>query len=283
MQAARKPWLAPAKINLFLHITGQRQDGYHDLQTIFQFLDYSDVLYFLPRADDKIVLQTQFKGIEPEDNLIVRAAKKIQAFLAPAVGVSIVIDKNIPMGGGLGGGSSDAATTLVALNEIWQSGLSLDELAQIGLTLGADVPVFVHGHCAWAQGVGEDLTPVELPEQWYLVISPGVEVSTAEIFSDPQLTRNCAAITIRDFLEGHLVKNVCEEIVIEKYPEVAKALEFLDTTGSESRSMVTGTGGCVFAPYRNKKQAEKALSILPSVWRGFVAKTCNQSPLYADK
>ena len=276
-----QPWLSPAKINLFLHITGRRDDGYHLLQSVFQFLDYSDKLYFDVTVDGNIKLVTPFEDVEPEDNLIVRAARSLHD-LKPSCkkGAVIRIDKRLPMGGGLGGGSSNAATTLIALNELWQLGLSIDELAETGLLLGADVPVFVRGYSAWAEGVGEQLQPVEVPELWYCVIAPGVNISTAEIFSNEQLTRNCPAITIRDFLGGHATQNVCQPIVTTLYPAVAKALKLLDTTSPVSEARMTGTGSCVFAGYKDRNSAEKALSLVPQDWTAFVAKAKNRSPLF---
>lgn len=280
MSDARSTWAAPAKLNLFLHITGRREDGYHLLQSVFQFLDYSDELEFELRDDGQIILETEFPHVPHEQNLIVKAARCLQKSSEQCPGVSIRIDKKLPMGGGLGGGSSNAATTLVALNQLWDVGLSEDELAQVGLVLGADVPVFVRGYAAWAEGVGENLQPIELSEPWFLVVSPGVEISTQEIFSSPSLTRDCSIIRVRDFLGGQQTENVCQPIVIKLYPEVAKALDFLDTTASLAKARMTGTGSCVFTSYPDKKTAEKALDDLPKQWRGFIAKGCNVSPLY---
>lgn len=283
MMVSRKTWLSPAKLNLFLHITGRRSDGYHLLQTVFQFLNYSDELRFDIRNDGLIRLETVFEGVEHEDNLIVRAAQLLKPYCKNPQyqGVSIQIEKRLPMGGGLGGGSSNAATTLVALNTLWDLGLGTDELALLGLSLGADVPVFIHGYAAWAEGVGENLMPIELPERWFTVVSPGVEVSTGKIFSHEQLTRNCSAIRIRDFLGGHATQNVCQPIVTSLYPTVAKALKLLDTTSPVGEARMTGTGSCVFAGYPDKARAEDALSVLPDDWTAFVAKAQNQSPLYA--
>ncbi len=278
---SEKAWLAPAKINLFLHILGQRDDGYHFLQTAYQFLNYSDKLFFETRADNQVHLETPFSDVEPKNNLIVRAALLIQQQLTKQKGVSIRIDKKLPIGGGLGGGSSNAATVLVALNKIWHVGLSVESLEKLGLLLGADVPVFVRGNAAWAEGIGEILQPINPHISWLLVISPGVEVSTEKIFRNSRLTRNCPAITIRNFLDGQAVTNVCETIVTEIYPEVAKALKFLDTTPAMGSARMTGTGSCVFAAYNNQQQAELALNQMPVHWKGFIAKSCNQSPLYS--
>ena len=269
-------WPAPAKLNLFLHITARRADGYHLLQSVFQFLDYADVLYFTPRTDGLIQHLTPLEGVATECDLTVRAARLLQQHTGTHFGVDIRIDKRLPMGGGLGGGSSDAATTLVALNHYWGSGLNLDQLAGLGLQLGADVPVFVHGHAAWAEGVGEHLTPVELPEPWYLVIHPQVHVATSTVFSAPELTRDCPPITIRDFLAG-AGGNVCEPVVRQHYPDVAQALDWL---GNFSKARMTGTGACVFAAFDSQDQAREVRAQLPDKWRGFVAKGLNISPLH---
>jgi 4-diphosphocytidyl-2-C-methyl-D-erythritol kinase len=270
-----KSWPAPAKINLFLHITGQRDDGYHELQTVFQFLDYSDTLSFEHTFDDEIQLLTFVDGVEHDDNLIVRAAKLLQQHTKAKHGALIALDKKLPMGGGLGGGSSNAATTLVALNQLWNCQLSKAELAQLGLSLGADVPVFIHGHAAWAEGVGEELLAISPPEPWYVVITPDCHVSTAEIFASPQLTRDCRSITISRFLSGE-GRNVCEDVVKKNYPPVAKALNWLSQYGSPT---MTGTGACVFADFKNQQQAQQVLAMLPENWQGFIAKGCNESPL----
>ena len=270
-----KTWPSPAKLNLFLHITGQREDGYHELQTAFQFLDYGDSLQFdISRALD-IDLLTPIAGVDNEDNLIVRAAKMLQQYASVHQGVKISLTKRLPMGGGLGGGSSNAATTLVALNELWQCQLSNADLAEIGLKLGADVPVFIHGSAAWAEGVGEKLTPISPAEPWYVVIVPDCQVSTAEIFSSPELTRDCEPITISRFLSGE-GRNVCEDVVRHHYRAVSEALDWLAQFG---QSRMTGTGACVFAGFDNQQQAQKVVDNLPENWQGFVAKACNQSPL----
>jgi len=270
-----KNWPSPAKLNLFLHITGQREDGYHELQTAFQFLDYGDSLQFdITRALD-IDLLTPIAGVNNDDNLIVRAAKRLQQYAGVNQGVKISLTKRLPMGGGLGGGSSNAATTLVALNELWQCQLSNADLAEIGLELGADVPVFIHGSAAWAEGVGEKLTPISPAEPWYVVIVPDCQVSTAEIFSSPELTRDCEPITISRFLSGE-GRNVCEDVVRHHYQSVSDALDWLAQFG---QSRMTGTGACVFADFDNQQQAQKVVDNLPENWQGFVAKACNQSPL----
>lgn len=268
-------WPAPAKLNLFLHITGRRSDGYHLLQTVFQFIDYCDFLYFDVTQDPAIVRDYEFAGVSVESDLVIRAAKLLQAHTHTVQGVRIRLDKRLPMGGGLGGGSSDSATVLVALNRLWGLGLSVDVLAELGLTLGADVPVFVRGFAAWAEGVGEKLTPVHPNEPWYLVLIPPVHVNTGEIFSHPELTRDKHAIKIRDSF-SRVTENVCQPVVEKLYPEVKQALMWLSQHG-EAR--LTGTGACVFAPFENKTAAERVLQQLSGAIRGFVAKGMNTSPL----
>jgi len=269
-------WLSPAKINLFLHITSQREDGYHNLQTAFQFLDYSDTLQFEVTENSDIELLTPIKGVDNDDNLIVRAAKLLQQHANVERGVQIKLDKRLPMGGGLGGGSSNAATTLVALNQLWNCQLSNDELAKLGLSLGADVPIFIHGYAAWAEGVGEKLTEIKPDEPWYVVIVPECHISTAEIFSSSQLTRDCKSMTMAGFLSGE-GRNVCEDVVIKHYRPVAEALDWL---AQYAKSRMTGTGACVFAGFDNQDKALQVLGSLPDDWQGFVAKGCNKSPLY---
>jgi 4-diphosphocytidyl-2-C-methyl-D-erythritol kinase len=268
-------WPAPAKLNLFLHITGRREDGYHLLQTVFQFLGYGDTLHFTPRDDGIIRRLSDLPGVQEKDDLVVRAARLLKEVSACSHGVDIEVEKRLPMGGGLGGGSSDAATTLVALNHIWSLNLSVDRLAELGLQLGADVPVFVRGHAAWAEGVGEILNPVELAEPWFVVLIPPVEVNTGKIFNDPELTRESHAITIRDFLAGH-GSNVCQEIVVKHYPAVAAAIEWL---GKHGKAMMTGTGACVFAAFETQEKAEAVFAARPAQWQGFVARGLNRSPL----
>jgi 4-diphosphocytidyl-2-C-methyl-D-erythritol kinase len=270
------PWPAPAKLNLFLHITGRRDDGYHLLQSVFQFLDFGDEIYIETRQDGAIHRLNTLPGVAPEQDLVVRAARLLQQHSGCRLGADIRVVKQLPMGGGLGGGSSDAATVLVALNRLWDINLPVMELAQLGLQLGADVPVFVHGHAAWAEGVGEILQPVELPEPWYLVVIPPVEVSTAKIFSDPQLTRDCQAIKIRAFLAGES-KNVCQPVASRHYPEIAQALTWL---GQFAEAKMTGTGSCIFAAFDTEGQARAVYQHLPAGWRGFVAKGNNRSALY---
>ena len=268
-------WPSPAKVNLFLHITGRRDDGYHEIQTAFQFLDYSDSLEFQVQQSGTIELLTPLKGVKNESNLIIRAAKCLQSHTDSKQGAKISIEKRLPIGGGLGGGSSNAATTLIALNHLWQTKLTTTKLAQLGLTLGADVPVFIHGYAAWAEGIGEKLTPISPAEPWYVVIVPDCQVSTAEVFSSQELTRDCEPITISRFLSGEVI-NVCERVVLKNYSAVSQAVDWLNRYG---KSRMSGTGACVFAGFDSQVQAQQVLEDLPSHWRGFIAKGCNQSPL----
>jgi 4-diphosphocytidyl-2-C-methyl-D-erythritol kinase len=269
-------WPAPAKLNLFLHIVGRREDRYHKLQTVFQFLDYADELRFEITIDPRIRRLTEVPGVPAAEDLIVRAATCLQKHAGVRHGVAIALEKRLPMGGGLGGGSSDAATTLVALNQLWDLHLEPAVLARLGLTLGADVPVFVHGQAAWAEGVGEELTVMpELDEPWYLVVKPDCNISTAEVFSAPELTRDTQPIRIRDFLSGQ-GRNDCTAVVRARYPGVAAALDWLAQSGD---SRLTGTGACVFARFDSQDAAEARLKQLPASWWGVVARGCNQSPL----
>ncbi|AUO64255.1 MULTISPECIES: 4-(cytidine 5'-diphospho)-2-C-methyl-D-erythritol kinase [Citrobacter] len=275
-------WPSPAKLNLFLYITGRRADGYHTLQTLFQFLDYGDTLSLEPRRDGEIHLLTPVDGVAHEDNLIVRAARLLMKTAAergrlPAgSGADIRIEKRLPMGGGLGGGSSNAATVLVALNHLWQCGLSLDELAALGLTLGADVPVFVRGHAAFAEGVGEILTPVEPAEKWYLVAHPGVSIPTPMIFNDPDLPRNTPKRSIETLLKCEF-SNDCEVIARKRFREVDAALSWLL---EYAPSRLTGTGACVFAEFDTESRARQVLEQAPEWLNAFVAKGVNLSPLH---
>ena len=277
MPVSTQTWLAPAKLNLFLHITARREDGFHLLQTVFQFLDYGDELSFCTTETGDIQRLVGNEQVPLEQDLIYRAARLLQQHCAISQGVQVSIEKRLPMGGGLGGGSSDAATTLVALNRLWKCGLDKTALAGLGLQLGADVPVFVYGQAAWAEGVGEQFQHLpDLPEPWYVVLVPGVSVSTAEVFSDSQLNRSCPAITIRDFLAGR-AGNVCEAVVSRRYPEVAAALNALSQYGA---ARMTGTGACVFSAFESEQAARQAWTALSADWQGFVARGCNTSPLY---
>lgn len=269
-------WPAPAKLNLFLHITGQRSDGYHELQTLFQFLDHGDSLAFRVRADGAVRRVAGMASVAPDDDLAIRAARALQAAAGVEIGADICITKQIPAGSGLGGGSSDSATTLIALNRLWGAGLSPQELAEIGLGLGADVPVFVHGRAAWAEGVGEELEPVEPREPWYLVIVPPVEVSTGALFGAPELTRDCPPMTMRDFL-ARGGANVFELPVRNRYPAVAEALAWLSAQGVTPR--LTGTGASIFGAFGSEAEARATRVRLPAGWYGFVAAGSNRSRL----
>jgi len=268
-------WPAPAKLNLMLRVLGRRDDGYHRLQTVFQFLGRCDYLRFRSRRDGRIRRITDLSGVPEASDLAIRAARLLQEYTGCPLGADISVDKHLPMGGGLGGGSSDAATALVALNRIWDTELSVDRLAALGLSLGADVPVFVRGFAAWGEGIGEELTPVDLAQPWYLVLTPPCEVSTAAVFSAPDLTRNSPSITISDFVSGD-DRNDCLAIVRRRYTLVADALDWLSAHAS---ARLTGTGACVFAAFADRAQALRVLSDAPSVFNGFVAPGMNRSPL----
>ncbi len=271
-------WPAPAKLNLFLHITGRRADGYHELQTAFQFLDHADELRFQARDDGRILRDNPIPGVDVEHDLNIRAAGLLRAACpATASGVTIAIRKRIPMGGGLGGGSSNAATTLLVLNRLWGCGLDAEALADLGLRLGADVPIFVHGRAAWAEGVGERLQAIEPPEPWYLVVSPGCEVSTAEIFSAPDLTRDTSPTTISRFLDGGVVDNDCLSVVLKRHPRVRDAMDWLS---GYADPRMTGTGASLFAEFANRDRAEQCLARLPDRFSGFVARGANTSLLH---
>lgn len=277
-----RDWPAPAKLNLFLHITGRRADGYHNLQTVFQFLEYSDWLDFRLRDDGRICRPAGPPDVSEADDLTVRAARRFRevAKLDARKGVEIHLRKRLPTGAGLGGGSSDAATTLVALNRLWGAGLSEDALAALGLELGADVPVFVRGRAAWAEGVGEQLMPVaDLPEPWFLVVQPDVHVATREVFQAPELTRNSPPITIVGFRAG-LGRNDFEPVVRRRYPEIARALDWLGERSHGGGAKLTGSGACVFAAFTSEAEAQDIKAQVPRGWRAFVARGCNQSPLY---
>ncbi|MCG8707793.1 4-(cytidine 5'-diphospho)-2-C-methyl-D-erythritol kinase [Brenneria sp. 4F2] len=274
-------WPSPAKLNLFLYITGRRADGYHLLQTLFQFLDYGDTLAIAPRHDDRIELLTPLDGVDNDHNLIIRAARLLQQYCLeqgcrPAYfGADIRIDKRLPMGGGLGGGSSNAATVLVALNHLWQCNLRKDELATLGLRLGADVPIFVHGHAAFAQGVGEQLTPAHPEEKWYLVAHPGISIPTPLIFGDPLLKRDSPVRSLEQLLKQTFV-NDCETIARKRFREVEQLLSWLL---EYAPARLTGTGACVFAEFDTESEARQVLDQAPDELNGFVARGVNVSPL----
>ncbi len=269
-------WPAPAKLNLMLHITGRREDGYHLLQTVFQFVDYSDELSFEVTQSGAIHQLTPIAGVDAQDDLIIRAARLLQQRSGCSQGAAISIEKRLPMGGGLGGGSSDAATTLVALNQLWGVGLPVDELAALGGELGADVPVFVHGNTAWAEGIGDILQSIELPQPWYLVVKPSLEIATAQLFSDQELKRDCSAITIADFIAGDRL-NVFTAVVKKRYPAVADMMNLLEKLGDVR---LTGTGACLFLSFERQQQATEAARQIPQQWDYFIAQGLNRSPLY---
>lgn len=268
-------WPAPAKLNLTLRIVGRRADGYHLLQTVFQFLDLQDRLWFELRDDGEISTDHRIPGMAPGQDLVVRAAGLLREHSGYSGGVHIRVEKNLPSGAGLGGGSSDAATTLSALNRLWQLGLDEDSLAALGLRLGADVPVFLRGHAAWAEGVGERLTPVDPPRPWYALLSPAVQVSTGAIFCHLELTRDSPVTTIADFLAGRH-GNDCERVVRREYPEVDRAMAWLNRFG-EAR--LTGTGACVYAAFDERSLAEAVVEQVPKHWHAWVARGLNVSPL----
>lgn len=274
---------APAKLNLFLHINGRRPDGYHLLQTVFQLLDYGDLLDFETRDDGIIRRVSDIPGVPEESDLIVRAAKLLQAAAAKKTGqktpgANIAINKILPMGGGLGGGSSDAATTLMALNHLWHAGFSRAELMEIGLQLGADVPFFIFGQNAFAEGVGEALQPVQTPERWYIVIEPGVEIPTSLIFSSEELTRDTKLVKMADF-SGHqecFGKNDLQIVAARQFPAVAEAINWLQTYGD---ARMTGSGACVFCAFAQEKQADEVLKLVPRRWKVWKARGIRFHPL----
>ncbi|NGY04384.1 4-(cytidine 5'-diphospho)-2-C-methyl-D-erythritol kinase [Solimonas terrae] len=269
-------WPAPAKLNLFLHVTGRRADGYHELQTLFQFIDLHDTLYFVPRGDGEFTRSGAPQGLAEQDDLVLRAARAIRRASGANLGADIRVEKRIPLGAGLGGGSSNAATTLIALNRLWNLGLPNDEIARIGLSLGADVPVFVRGLAAWGEGVGERLRPVVIDEPHYLVVTPPVAVSTAEIFRAPELTRDHQPIEFADFIAGH-GRNDCEAATCARYPAVREALAWLRERTPRAR--MSGTGASLFAAFAQRSDAEALAAQLPSAWPHFIAQGRNRSPL----
>ena len=287
MTAAGARYPAPAKLNLFLHVVGRRSDGYHLLQTVFRFIDYGDELAFRIRDDALIRRTTQLDGVPEEGDLCVRAARLLQGHTGSPLGADIELVKRLPLGGGLGGGSSDAATTLIALNRLWKTGLPRVELQELGLRLGADVPVFIFGRSAFAEGVGERLQELVLEPAWYLVLVPEAAVSTAEIFSAAELTRNTNAITIAAFSVGHgsnesgfmvTGRNDLEPVVIRRYPQVALHLEWLRQYGD---ARMTGSGACVFCAFGSEVQAARILAEAPAGMRGFVARGLDRHPLWS--
>lgn len=271
--------LAPAKLNLFLHVVGRRKDGYHLLQTVFRFLDFSDRLHFVVREDGGVKLRTPTPGVPEDMDLCVRAAKLLQQESGMPRGVEIFLEKRIPMGGGLGGGSSDAAATLLALNRLWGLGWKRDRLLELGLRLGADVPVFIFGKNAFAEGIGEKLSFITLPPAWYLILTPPVHVSTAQVFASKELTRNTIPIKIPPFSVEH-GHNDLEAVVCGIYPEIARHLEWLKRFGSARMAAMTGSGACVFAEFATEQAARTALARIPVNMSGFVAQGLDRHPMH---
>jgi 4-diphosphocytidyl-2-C-methyl-D-erythritol kinase len=271
----QRDWPAPAKINLFLHVVGRRADGYHLLQTVFRFLDFGDVLRFSPRSDGEIVAAHALPGVDAETDLTVRAARLLREAAGGREGATIALEKRIPMGGGLGGGSSDAATTLLALNRLWQCGLSSEELQALGLRLGADVPIFIHGRSAFAEGIGERFSDLALPPAWYLVTMPGVAVPTVEIFRSPDLRRDTPAMRASDWRPG-LGCNDLEPVACRLYPEVGEHLAWLR---ERAPARMSGSGACCFAEFATEASARAALAALPAGMRGLVAHGLDSHPL----
>ena len=271
---------APAKLNLFLHVVGRREDGYHLLQTVFRFVDFGDTLSIRVREDGRIERGTDLPGVPADKDLVVRAARLLQEAAGVKLGADIGVEKRLPMGGGLGGGSSDAATVLLALNRLWELGWSREQLMALGLKLGADVPIFVYGRNAFAEGVGEQFTPVDLEPAWYVVLTPPVQVPTAEIFGVQELTRNTLPVKIAPFsagrvcLEGH---NDLEPVVVKRYPMVAEHLGWLKQYSATAR--MTGSGACVFAAFETERKAREVFASKPATMQGFVAQGLEQHPL----
>jgi 4-diphosphocytidyl-2-C-methyl-D-erythritol kinase len=270
-------WPAPAKLNFMLRIVGQRPDGYHLLQTVFQFVELCDWLTFHPLDMGEVKLLKTIPGVPEAEDLTVRAARLLQAETGCKLGACIEVEKYLPMGGGLGGGSSDAATTLIALNKLWGLHLSKEKLLRLGLSLGADVPVFIFGHAAWGEGVGEQLKEINIPEQWLVILKPSCHVNTKEIFSAKDLTRNSKSIKMPDFIAGDR-RNDCLETVCRLYPSVGEALADLS---QYSEARLTGTGACVFAEFESNEKAAEAYNQLKAKWTAYLTKGVNRSPLIA--
>ncbi len=272
-------WPAPAKLNLFLRIVGRRDDGYHLLQTVFQLLDWGDTVRLRVREDGRIEREAGLAEVPPEQDLAVRAARLLREHAGTALGADIAMDKRIPAGAGLGGGSSDAATVLVALNRLWGTGLDTDALAGLGVQLGADVPVFVRGHSAWAEGVGERIQPLALPAASYVIVDPRVHVSTQALFQAPELTRNAPPATISSFLQGDVADNAFAPLARSRYPGIRAAMDWLDRFG---RARLSGTGACVFAQVASREAGEAIARQCPRTFRAWVADGVNVSPLVAQ-
>jgi len=272
-------WPAPAKLNLFLRIVGRRADGYHELQTVFQLLAWGDNVRLRLRPDGEIrrvMEDAHAYGVAESDDLAIRAARLLQSESGCPLGCDIAVEKRIPLGGGFGGGSSDAATVLVALDRLWKTALGTDRLAALGLRLGADVPAFVHGHNAWAEGIGERLTPIELPARWYLIVDPRVHVPTAELFQATDLTRDAVPATMTGFSRGPVLGNAFEPVLRRREPEIAAALDALAQFGT---ACVTGSGGGCFVAFDTRGEAESALAALPKRWQAWIAAGASRSPL----
>ncbi|RDX38237.1 4-(cytidine 5'-diphospho)-2-C-methyl-D-erythritol kinase [Kangiella sp. HD9-110m-PIT-SAG07] len=272
-------WPAPAKLNLELRILGRRDDGYHELQTLFQILNCGDEIWIKPNDSGKVTLQSEYEEVPSDDNLIIKAARALEPYKKKQQGADITLNKKLPSGAGLGGGSSDAATTLVALNKLWSLGLENKQLCDIGKMLGADVPVFVKGKTAWAEGIGEILTDAELPQKWYLIVYPDVKINTSEIFSHPALTRDNKPIKLRATRTEaslELGYNAFEPLVAELYPKVREALEFL---GKFGKATLTGTGSCVFLTFDNEREVRKIAALCKQRWLTLTARGINTSPL----
>lgn len=270
-------WPAPAKLNLFLHIVGRRDDGYHLVQTAFQLLDWGDSVRLRTRSDGQIVRVGGLDGVQPEHDLAIRAARALRERHGAAQGAEVLVEKRIPAGAGLGGGSSDAATVLVALNALWNLRLSEDALAEIGLTLGADVPLFVRGRSAWAEGIGEQLTPIDLPSRSYVVLDPCVHVSTAALFQASELTRNTPRLTISGFLDGVETANAFAPVARARFPQVAAALDWL---GRYGEARLSGSGGCVFVAVESDERAAAIVRDCPPPYRAYAVRGVNRSPLH---
>jgi 4-diphosphocytidyl-2-C-methyl-D-erythritol kinase len=276
-------WPAPAKLNLFLHVVGRAADGYHDLQTLFQIIDLTDLIGIGLRSDGAILRPSGLADVAPDQDLTVRAALLLQRHTGTRQGADLHVIKHIPAGGGLGGGSSDAATVLLALDRVWRLNLGVDALSELGLRLGADVPLFVRGRSAWAEGRGERLTPMSLPPRWFLVIHPGVSVGTAGIFQAPELTRNSPVITIRAAALDQ-TRNDCEPVVRARYPAVGAAIDWLNaqmrSQGAPAGARLTGTGACIFASFEREQDARRIAQQVPASWSSFVARGLERSPLH---
>jgi 4-diphosphocytidyl-2-C-methyl-D-erythritol kinase len=277
MNGFSEPYAAPAKLNLMLRVVGRRSDGYHLLQTVFRFIDYGDELRFRVRADGVIARVNDVPGVPAADDLCVRAARVLKQASGTPLGADILLEKRLPLGGGLGGGSSDAATTLMALNRLWKIGFSRVQLLDLSEKLGADVPVFVFGENAMAEGIGEQLQALELAPAWYVVLCPQVAVSTATVFSHPELKRDSQKVTIQGFTDVASAVNDLQSLVVRLYPEVARHLEWLAQWGA---ALMTGSGACVFAPFDSEKEARRVIAQLPSDMQGFVARGLQRHPLY---